>query len=36
MFNDYIYNQLAALDIQDKYDAYCAAPLLPKTPPNLI
>jgi hypothetical protein len=36
MFNDYIYDQLAALDIQDEYDAYCTAPPLPKAPPNLI
>jgi hypothetical protein len=36
MFDDYIYNQLAALDIQDEYDAYCTAPLLLKAPPNLI
>lgn len=36
MFDDYIYNQLAASDAQDEYDAYCASPPLPKEPPNLI
>ena len=36
MFNDYIYNQLAALDVQDEYDVYCGAPPLSKEPPNLI
>ena len=36
MFNNYIYNQLAALDIQDEYNIYCAALLLPKEPPSLI
>jgi hypothetical protein len=36
MFDDYICNQLAALDIEDEYDAYCAALPLPKEPPNLI
>jgi hypothetical protein len=36
MFNNYIYNQLAALDIKDEYDAYCAALPLPKEPLNLI
>jgi hypothetical protein len=36
MFDDYIYDRLAALDIQDEYDAYCTAPPLPMEPPNLI
>ena len=36
MFDDYIYDQLAALEVQDEYDAYCAALPLPKEPPNLI
>jgi hypothetical protein len=36
MFDDYIYNQLAALDIQDEYNTYCAALPLPKEPPSLI
>jgi hypothetical protein len=36
MFNDYLYNQLAALDAIDEYNVYCVAPPLPKEPPNLI
>ena len=36
MFDDYIYNQLATLDIQDEYNAYCIAFPLPKEPPSLI
>ena len=36
MFNDYIYDQLAALGALDEYDAYCATPPLLKEPPNLI
>jgi hAT family C-terminal dimerisation region len=36
MFNNYIYDRLAASDIQDEYDAYCIAPPLPTAPPNLI
>jgi hypothetical protein len=36
MFNDYIYNQLTALDIQDEYNTYYTAFLLLKEPPSLI
>ena len=36
MFEKYTYGQLAASNIQDEYDAYCAAPPLPRKPPNLI
>jgi hypothetical protein len=36
MFDDYIYDQLASSDAIDEYNAYCAAPPLPKEPLNLI
>ena len=36
MFKKYIYDQLAASNVEDEYDAYCANGPLPKEPPNLI
>jgi hypothetical protein len=36
MFDDYFYDQLAALDAMDEYNAYYTAPPLLKEPPNLI
>jgi hypothetical protein len=36
IFEEYTYDQLTATNIQDEYDAYCAAPPLSKKSPNLI